>query len=369
MANDAFAISPISASSTLPSDADYQAISEAFMETSRGRWFLKEYARRNRNADTAIVLEAVARIEATIVAQKQQAPANALANALEAIRAIIDEARAAASEALDRLSDDQTFAPSRKGVRIIREVAWRMREIGYDGRICDILETQADAIDTDHDALPTQEMHAAVLASFDMIARRIDELADDAGAAGASPDALRAAAKAPAPAPADLAEARLARERAMTQDKAQDMAQEAAPAQPALLEPPAAVLPPSQTLPENVVSLATAKPAAHVAVAGPTAAPAIAEASVPAPAELFDDLADDPALQSNNASAVAEAPGSAAHTDGVAQSPAQPAPTEALSLGQSLLARGVVTASGTVKADPLAPLRRMSQAEKIAFFS
>ena len=40
----------------LPSEEDYAAISEAFMETSRGRWFLTEYAKRNRNADTRLVL-------------------------------------------------------------------------------------------------------------------------------------------------------------------------------------------------------------------------------------------------------------------------------------------------------------------------
>jgi hypothetical protein len=52
MADEAFALSPISARAALPSEEDYAAISEAFMETSRGRWFLTEYAKRNRNADT-----------------------------------------------------------------------------------------------------------------------------------------------------------------------------------------------------------------------------------------------------------------------------------------------------------------------------
>src|ERR1700709_2102331 len=71
MADEAFALSPISARAALPSEADYDAIREAFMETARGRWFLGEYAKRNRNADTTMVLDAVARIEATIAAQKQ----------------------------------------------------------------------------------------------------------------------------------------------------------------------------------------------------------------------------------------------------------------------------------------------------------
>lgn len=41
---------------------DYEAIQAAVMETARGRWFLAEYARRNRNADTERVLEAIERV-------------------------------------------------------------------------------------------------------------------------------------------------------------------------------------------------------------------------------------------------------------------------------------------------------------------
>ena len=71
MADEAFALSPISARAALPSEEDYAAISEAFMETARGRWFLTEYAKRNRNADTRMVLDAVARIEQSLAAQKE----------------------------------------------------------------------------------------------------------------------------------------------------------------------------------------------------------------------------------------------------------------------------------------------------------
>ena len=97
MADEAFALSPISARAAQPSEEDYDAIREAFMETSRGRWFLGEYAKRNRNADTSMVLDAVARIEETLAAQKDAAPEHGLAEALAAIREAVDEARAAAS--------------------------------------------------------------------------------------------------------------------------------------------------------------------------------------------------------------------------------------------------------------------------------
>ena len=81
MADEAFALSPISARAAMPGEADYDAISAAFMETSRGRWFLSEYAKRNRNADTSMVLDAVARIEQNLAAQKDAAPEHALAEA------------------------------------------------------------------------------------------------------------------------------------------------------------------------------------------------------------------------------------------------------------------------------------------------
>src|SRR5438552_7787516 len=118
MAEEAFALSPISARAALPSEEDYAAISEAFMETSRGRWFLTEYAKRNRNADTRMVLDAVARIEASLAAQREenlaaqkQAAADVaetgLAEALAAIGGAVEAAQATAIEALDSLALEQ----------------------------------------------------------------------------------------------------------------------------------------------------------------------------------------------------------------------------------------------------------------------
>src|SRR6266700_6953358 len=144
MADEAFALSPISARAALPGEEDYAAISEAFMETSRGRWFLGEYAKRNRNADTSMVLDAVARIEQSLAAQQQQQPApdNGLHDALAAIRSAVDRAVAGVSATLDNLRLEENLAPIRKGARIVKEISWRWREIGADGRICDLLDSQ-----------------------------------------------------------------------------------------------------------------------------------------------------------------------------------------------------------------------------------
>src|SRR5437899_1149849 len=168
MADEAFALSPISARAAQPSEEDYAAISEAFMETSRGRWFLTEYAKRNRNADTRMVLDAVARIEESLAAQKdeslaaqREATAAAadislnearlaearlaearLAETMAAIRDAVELAQASASEALDGLALNERLAPVRKGARVIREIAWRLRAIGNGGRICDLSDSQ-----------------------------------------------------------------------------------------------------------------------------------------------------------------------------------------------------------------------------------
>src|SRR5580704_12848635 len=114
MANQAFALSPISARASLPSEEDYDAIREAFMETARGRWFLDEYARRNRNADTSMVLDAVARIEETLAAQKQPPPpvvVDRLPQALTAIRGAVEKAQEAGFGAIDLLRLEENLAP------------------------------------------------------------------------------------------------------------------------------------------------------------------------------------------------------------------------------------------------------------------
>jgi len=52
---------PAEPTDILPTE-EYHAIESAVLETARGRWFLEEYARRHRVADTEILLEAIARL-------------------------------------------------------------------------------------------------------------------------------------------------------------------------------------------------------------------------------------------------------------------------------------------------------------------
>src|ERR1043165_1036691 len=177
MADEAFALSPISARAAQPGEADYDAISAAFMETTRGRWFLGEYARRNRNADTRMVLDAVARIEENLAAQKQAMLDDRLPAALQAIRQGVDEAKNAAAQAGART--EQSLVPIRSAAQAIREILMRLREIGADGRIYELMDAQVSVIETGCMTPELADIGTALDTAFDLIERRISEFEGD----------------------------------------------------------------------------------------------------------------------------------------------------------------------------------------------
>jgi Rad3-related DNA helicase len=103
-------------------DLDFDTIEAAVMETARGRWFLKEYARRNRHADTQAILAAVERL-------KQESPDGApvthlhedLKEMASAIRQAKDEVRSLpvieADDPLSTLSDEEFQAAAEQRIR------------------------------------------------------------------------------------------------------------------------------------------------------------------------------------------------------------------------------------------------------------
>ena len=416
MADDAFALSPISARATQPSEQDYDAIREAFMETARGRWFLGEYAKRNRNADTRMVLDAVARVEENLAAQKQAAPDNGLAEALVAIRRAVDAARTAASGAIDSLALEETLAPVRKGARVIGEIAWRWREIGADGRICDLLDSQVNAIEGACGQIEATDPKAVLSAAFDLIEAQIAELGDSDTA---SPQAAETAVSPPSPFRASPAEP--------GEMPAADLAMVVAAAATSDLDAATSALAmPDQALPATAAATEMTAEAAGAQTldtqAPDTQAPdtqaadaraAYAQAGdMPASDTLDVDAQDDavlrmvalemaapdpsdiglPAETARDEIDVVEAPPAdpvrvaqqAGPTAVPAISPSlqpslqpplqaspqpSPEPSPEPSLGSALIASGVLRKPNASHSDPLAPIRRMSQAEKIAFFS
>jgi hypothetical protein len=449
MADEAFALSPISARAAQPREEDYDAINEAFMETSRGRWFLGEYAKRNRNADTRMVLDAVARIEVNMAAQKQPVPEpdNGLADALAAIRSAVEQARISALAALDNHMLEEALAPIRKGARIVKEIAWRWREIGADARICDLLDSQVGAIEAGCAQVASHDPLTGLSAAFDLLEGRIRQLD---GSEEAPAEAIVAS-----PSPPASDEMPAAAEEAAEAAAVMDDTEDAVRAEAMHAEAVAAEVEAADTAAEaadmTAEEAAVAVAAPDVAFEAPDAPADVAEAAAAdmteaadamvEPADVPAETADIPAeIEDADQDAVLDmvalemsapdpadtdeayhggrdetdiAEPQAAEPETIAQMPeiepeqtASPAiaptmqasieapmrastetspqassetPPHALiqtsphasiqaSLGSSLLANGIVQRP-LGASDPLAPIRRMSQAEKIALFS
>jgi len=76
-------------------ERDYQTFSTALSASARGRAFLAEYARRNRNADTELLLAAIDKLQTLIAAKKEPAKAESIRFVLHAL---LEEITAARSE-------------------------------------------------------------------------------------------------------------------------------------------------------------------------------------------------------------------------------------------------------------------------------
>jgi hypothetical protein len=435
MANEAFALSPISARAAEPNEADYEAIREAFMETARGRWFLGEYAKRNRNADTRMVLDAVAKIEETLAAQRQPVVEDRLPEALVAIRRAVAEAEAAASATFDPAALEASLGPINRAVRIIKEISWRWREIGADGRICDLIDSQLVAIEGACTQISTIDPRDELKAAFDLLRDRVEQT--DIGDVAAP-----AARPTPAPAPEMSATAAAPSADAETAMTAGEAPEAEMPQQVTEVAKPEAAVAAAEAVEEMAVIGAmditgeagiTEVAEGHIAIDEGLAelvstAEALEQLPIDAAAEAEDEAilerialemaAPDPefdAITELDEVAVAVPAGIAPETIPTAPIAAEPveparepvaapevaiavmerpAPVEARSpqqatlqaaprtsplpmpsplpepsLGSTILASGMLQKPRIAANDPLAPIRRMTQAEKIAFFS
>lgn len=203
------------------SEEDYEAIEAAVMETARGRWFLKEYARRNRHSDTRLVLRAVNRLETRLTEQMQsqkEAEAmraelvemgTAIARTRREIAALKPESSQQGSlvNATDELEaivlqTEKATQDILGTAEQIQEIAWTLRENNVDPALCDALDTHATDI---YIACSFQDLtgqrSARVVSALQNLEKRInamvdiwyleeDELAEDDIAFAGSDDGL-----------------------------------------------------------------------------------------------------------------------------------------------------------------------------------
>jgi len=155
-------------------DIEYEAIEEAIMQNPRGRWFLTEYARRNRAADTNRLLEAIDRLyNAALETREHVADLHGesgkvkpdldlLWTGLQEIRDTIDTARRDMAEIKPR--ETEHFASAEEdaaavatsaeratldilaAVERLQDIADTLRASDADGDLCEEIETHARGI-------------------------------------------------------------------------------------------------------------------------------------------------------------------------------------------------------------------------------
>jgi hypothetical protein len=179
-----------------PASGDYDAICTTVMESARGRWFLDEFARRNRNADTSLVLNAIERIERVIRGERDQQAYQGfrmelleMAKTIAVTRAEVAEIAPEPERAQAAPASDAFAAAER-----IQEVAWTMRERGLEPSTCDQIEALATSILSASALRDPNDRRARKLAEvLQQLERRInamlDSCAENAAAAMAEVEA------------------------------------------------------------------------------------------------------------------------------------------------------------------------------------
>lgn len=141
---------------------EYDAIERAVLETPRGRWFLEEYARRHKAADTDEVIGAIERLTDLTRETAAGVRFGFLYHEMRDMHRTITEARAAMAavkpgsrsdrdaahqdlaaiaETAERAAGDIVTAAER-----LQEIAETLRASGADNDICDEIETHATGI-------------------------------------------------------------------------------------------------------------------------------------------------------------------------------------------------------------------------------
>jgi hypothetical protein len=171
---------------------DYDGLYAAVMATAQGRWFLEQYASRNRSADTAQVLAAIGRLETEALAPRgarlPAAPAAEPPSAgpdiarvrhgLGEFAAALMRARAdiAAIDPPGTMAERPTILATTEA---FAEIAWYMRERGIEQDLCDRLDGCAADI-------------RAVCAIPDLTAQRTRAIVDALGDLESRVQAIRA---------------------------------------------------------------------------------------------------------------------------------------------------------------------------------
>lgn len=143
------------------SEEDYQAIQEAVMETARGRWFLAEYARRNRVSETDKVLSAIEGVKSYISREHEPSDVIQMRLSIVDMRQKIEQIKTEVANtdksspnisdaqiALNVVLDETETATSTilASAEQIQGLGWEIRERGGSDAECDKIDEFATEI-------------------------------------------------------------------------------------------------------------------------------------------------------------------------------------------------------------------------------
>jgi len=138
----------------------YEALESAVMESARGRWFLAEYARRNRAADTMMLLDALKKLENVAATTTKPPDIEALASSIKQTRSEIASTHndrlpdggylTADSGLYDRITADAKSATSEIAKRSmsLRVIAGGLKAAPADGEHVEAVEANARSLET-----------------------------------------------------------------------------------------------------------------------------------------------------------------------------------------------------------------------------
>ena len=160
---------PYSPAIAVDTETEYRAIEATLLETVRGRWFLAEHGRRARRLDSALLEDAIRRLQASL--REPPALLGQLKGEIEAVKAQLAETRAGL---IARPTVDESILPTHailKAAEDIHDIAWSLQANPFDPKGCEQIARNAGRLYAMSQSQAAQS-HRAVSAADDARRRR-----------------------------------------------------------------------------------------------------------------------------------------------------------------------------------------------------
>ena len=159
-------------------DDEYRAIEAALLESARGRWFLAEHGRRARRLDSALLEDAIGRLQTSL----RQPPAllGQLQGELAELKSHLDRVREGllakpSSRAAEKTDGVPATHSILKAAESLHEIAWSLQANPFDPKGCEEIARNAAQIYTLSQEQATHSERTLVLAEAIAEAlRRVD---------------------------------------------------------------------------------------------------------------------------------------------------------------------------------------------------